>query len=156
MNNKEQVSAIQRYKIGYHTDEWGMRSGTPAGIHDASGSWVRYSDHVAVIADLRAQHARIAELEADAIRAGWRPARSTTAEGGIKWQRGPLVSGFTAPHPAAIAMAGSQPAPDEIINMAREQGLPETEIEGVFRVNADDLCRVAAAIEAKAKKEGEK
>jgi hypothetical protein len=30
--------------------------------------------------------------------------------------------------------------------MAREQGLPETEIEGVFRVNADDLCRVAAAI----------
>ena len=37
-------------------------------------------------------------------------------------------------------------APDEIINMAREQGLPETEIEGVFRVNADDLCRVAAAI----------
>lgn len=55
MNNKEQVSAIQRYKIGYHTDEWGMRSGTPAGIHDASGSWVRYSDHVAVIAALRAQ-----------------------------------------------------------------------------------------------------
>ena len=47
---------------------------------------------------------------------------------------------------AAMAMAGSQPAPDEIINMAREQGLPETEIEGVFRVNADDLCRVAAAI----------
>ena len=42
--------------------------------------------------------------------------------------------------------ADSQPAPDEIINMAREQGLPETEIEGVFRVNADDLCRVAAAI----------
>jgi len=42
--------------------------------------------------------------------------------------------------------ADGQPAPDEIINMAREQGLPETEIEGVFRVNADDLCRVAAAI----------
>jgi hypothetical protein len=40
----------------------------------------------------------------------------------------------------------TQPAPDEIINMAREQGLPETEIEGVFRVNADDLCRVATAI----------
>ena len=41
--------------------------------------------------------------------------------------------------------ADSQPAPDEIVSVAREQGLPETEIEGVFRVNADDLCRVVAA-----------
>lgn len=51
----------------------------------------------------------------------------------------------TQPAPTT-PQADSQPAPDEIINMAREQGLPETEIEGVFRVNADDLCRVAAAI----------
>jgi hypothetical protein len=29
--------------------------------------------------------------------------------------------------------------------MAREQGLPETEIEGVFIVNTDDLGRFAAA-----------
>ena len=42
---------------------------------------------------------------------------------------------------------------DEIINMAREQGLPETEIEGVFRVNADDLCRVADAILAARKQD---
>jgi len=41
--------------------------------------------------------------------------------------------------------ADSQPAPDEIINMAREQGLPETEIKGVFRVNVDDLGRMFAA-----------
>ena len=34
---------------------------------------------------------------------------------------------------------------DEIIRMAREQGLPETEIEGVFRVNTDDLGRMLAA-----------
>jgi hypothetical protein len=81
---------------------------------------------------------------ADAIRAGWRA--QPTAEGGIKWQCGPLASGFTAPHPAAMTLADRQRAPDEIINMAREQGLPETEIEGVFRVNADDLCRVATAI----------
>ena len=45
-----------------------------------------------------------------------------------------------------VPQADSQPAPDEILNMARERGLPETETEGVFRVNADDLCRVAAAI----------
>ena len=42
---------------------------------------------------------------------------------------------------------------DEIINMAREQGLPETEIEGVFRVNADDLYRVADAILAARKQD---
>ena len=27
--DKGQVPAIQRYKIGYHSDEWGMRSSTP-------------------------------------------------------------------------------------------------------------------------------
>jgi hypothetical protein len=38
---------------------------------------------------------------------------------------------------------------DEIIRMAREQGLPETEVEGVFRVNSDDLGRFyLAALEA--------
>ena len=34
---------------------------------------------------------------------------------------------------------------EHIINMAREQGCPETETEGVFLVNADDLGRVLAA-----------
>ena len=43
-------AAIQRYKIGYHPDEWGQRSSTPSGIPDASGSWVRYADHVTALA----------------------------------------------------------------------------------------------------------
>lgn len=43
-------AAIQRYKIGYHSDEWGVRSSTPSGIPDASGSWVRYADHVTALA----------------------------------------------------------------------------------------------------------
>jgi len=34
---------------------------------------------------------------------------------------------------------------DDILRMAREQGLPETEVEGVFRVNSDDLGRLLAA-----------
>jgi len=34
---------------------------------------------------------------------------------------------------------------DEIIRMAREQGLPETSTEGVFLVNSDDLGRMLAA-----------
>ena len=33
---------------------------------------------------------------------------------------------------------------DEIIQMARDQGLPETSTEGVFIVNTDDLGRMLA------------
>jgi len=43
---------------------------------------------------------------------------------------------------------------DEIIALAREQGLPETETEGVFRVNADDLGRMLAAAATKAPGDG--
>lgn len=57
-------AAIQRYKIGYHSDEWGQRSSTPSGIPDASGSWVRYEDHAA---ELRRLHAYCQELEAQVI-----------------------------------------------------------------------------------------
>lgn len=35
---------------------------------------------------------------------------------------------------------------EDVIRMAREQGLPETEVEGVFRVNTDDLGRFAALV----------
>ena len=52
--DKGQVPAIQRYKIGYHADEWGQRSSTPSGIPDASGSWVRYEDHVTALTALAA------------------------------------------------------------------------------------------------------
>ena len=34
---------------------------------------------------------------------------------------------------------------EDIIRMAREQGLPETDTEGVFIVNTDDLGRMLSA-----------
>lgn len=34
---------------------------------------------------------------------------------------------------------------DDIIRIAREQGLPETATEGVFIVNSDDIGRLLAA-----------
>jgi len=43
-------AVIQRYKIGYHSDEWGVRSSTPSGIYDDAGPWVRYADHVTALA----------------------------------------------------------------------------------------------------------
>ena len=46
---------VARYKIGYHTDDWGVRSSSPSGIPDPAGAWVRYEDHAAQIAALRTQ-----------------------------------------------------------------------------------------------------
>lgn len=46
----EALRPIARYKIGYHTDEWGVRSSTPGGISDPSGQWVLYEDHLAALA----------------------------------------------------------------------------------------------------------
>jgi len=43
---------------------------------------------------------------------------------------------------------------DDIIRMAREQGLPETEVEGVFTVNSDDLGRLLAAERERLKWDG--
>jgi hypothetical protein len=34
---------------------------------------------------------------------------------------------------------------EDIVRMAREQGLPETDTEGVFIVNTDDLGRMLSA-----------
>lgn len=58
-------AAIQRYKIGYHADEWGQRSSTPSGIPDASGSWVRYADHVTALAAGQATAAQQGEAYAE-------------------------------------------------------------------------------------------
>ena len=60
-------AAIQRYKIGYHADEWGQRSSTPSGIPDASGSWVRYADHVTALAAGQATAAQAVAEPADTV-----------------------------------------------------------------------------------------
>ena len=55
-NTHGQVPAIQRYKIGYHSDEWGVRSLSPTGIYDDAGPWVRYEDHAAALHRLHAEN----------------------------------------------------------------------------------------------------
>lgn len=37
---------------------------------------------------------------------------------------------------------------ETVIRLARETGIPETETEGIFRANSDDLGRLIAAVEA--------
>ena len=41
---------LKRYKIGYSSDEWGMRSSTPGLIPDTDGSIIKYVDAIAAIA----------------------------------------------------------------------------------------------------------
>ena len=47
---------VARYKIGYHSDEWGVRSLSPTGIYDDAGQWVRYEDHAAALHRLHAEN----------------------------------------------------------------------------------------------------
>lgn len=40
----QQPNAVQRYKVGYRSDEWGMSSSTPSCIPAHDGAWVRFAD----------------------------------------------------------------------------------------------------------------
>ena len=62
---------IARYKIGYATDDWGMRSSTPSGIPDHAGAWVRYEDHAAVITALRTPQPTQAQAGAVPLTCEW-------------------------------------------------------------------------------------
>jgi hypothetical protein len=97
------LRSIARYKIGYATDDWGMRTSTPSGIPDPAGSWVRYADHVAAL--IETKHPTH-ESQAD----------SELTDGDIKWQCGPLASGFTSPQPApSAAVALSDDLRDRLV-----------------------------------------
>ena len=39
------MTKVQRYKVGYYTDEWGMASNTPCLIPDDSGYAVKFEDY---------------------------------------------------------------------------------------------------------------
>ncbi len=57
------MSEVQRYKIGYATDDWAMLSSTPSGLPDSYGSWVKYSDYAALAAAAAPAQERIDALE---------------------------------------------------------------------------------------------
>lgn len=68
-----QVPAIQRYSIGYHSDEGGVRSLSPASIYDDAGPWVRHEDHAAALCRLHAENEALrAQQPAPDYEAGWK------------------------------------------------------------------------------------
>ena len=46
------MTKVQRYKVGYYTDEWGMSSNTPCLIPDDSGYAVKFEDYCKLESEL--------------------------------------------------------------------------------------------------------
>lgn len=106
-------TAIKRYKIGYHTDEWGVRSSTPGGITDPSGQWVLYKDHIAALAS----H-------------GQAPAKQGHEWGCLANAFGPCTCGQTPAQAAPAAAAGTSEFPHEqmdVMALARYKVMPSHE-----------------------------
>ncbi|MGB4448695.1 MAG: hypothetical protein WBI92_11740 [Cloacibacterium sp.] len=95
----DNLRPIQRYKIGYHADEWGQRSSTPSGIPDHAGSWVRYEDHVAALVEAQ-QPALSAAL---AVNPGPHAELRKTWQPGQRWQARSFRNGQWGPWTDAVA-----------------------------------------------------
>ena len=89
----EALRPIARYKIGYATDGWGMRSSTPSGIPHHAGAWVRYEDHVAALVEAQ------------------QPAPSAAAAVTQQAEETAWLRENDAPQPYPTPQADSQPAP---------------------------------------------
>ena len=64
------MTKVQRYKVGYYTDEWGMSSNTPCLVPDDSGFAVKFEDYCKLETELAAIKAENESLKLDAER--WR------------------------------------------------------------------------------------
>ena len=56
------MTKVQRYKVGYYTDEWGMSSNTPCLIPDDSGYAVKFEDYCKLETELAALKAELREI----------------------------------------------------------------------------------------------
>ena len=62
------MTKVQRYKVGYYTDEWGMSSNTPCLIPADSGYAVKFEDYLKLETELAALKAENESLKLDAAR----------------------------------------------------------------------------------------
>ena len=60
------MTKVQRYKVGYYTDEWGMSSNTPCLVPDDSGYAVKFEDYCKLETELATLKAELREI-CDAI-----------------------------------------------------------------------------------------
>ena len=60
------MTKVQRYKVGYYSDEWGMSSNTPCLIPADSGYAVKFEDYFKLEAELAALKAENESMKRDA------------------------------------------------------------------------------------------
>ena len=65
------MTKVQRYKVGFFSDEWGMSSITPCLIPDDSGYAVKFEDYCKRETELAALKAENESLKRDAERYRW-------------------------------------------------------------------------------------
>lgn len=65
------MTKVQRYKVGFFSDEWGMSSITPCLIPDDSGFAVKFEDYCKLGTELAALKAETEALRKDAERYRW-------------------------------------------------------------------------------------
>ena len=56
------MTKVQRYKVGFFSDEWGMSSSTPRLIPDDSGFAVKFEDYCKLETELAALKAELREI----------------------------------------------------------------------------------------------
>ena len=62
------MTKVQRYKVGYYTDEWGMSSNTPCLVPDDSGYAVKLEDYCKLeteLAAIKAEQDKVAAMIAE-------------------------------------------------------------------------------------------
>lgn len=56
------MTKVQRYKVGYYTDEWGMSSNTPCLVPDDSGYAIKFEDYCKLETELAAIKTELREI----------------------------------------------------------------------------------------------
>lgn len=107
----EALRPIARYKIGYATDDWGMRSSTPSGIPHHAGAWVRYEDHVAALVEAQQPAPSAAGALSDDLRDRLVAISEAIADQDDRAAQAMLREILAAPQPSPTPQADSQPAP---------------------------------------------
>lgn len=151
-------AAIKRYKIGYHTDEWGTRSSTPGGITDPSGQWVLYKDHLAALAShgqAPAQAAPVRGTPADLPPLPDPDLRDVgTTPGGIK----EFLRGYATEY-AKVALAARAPADSVLEDAAQVEIDLLNDLNRIYgntlTAYAKEMCRLGYRKTNAARKQGE-
>ena len=65
------MTKVQRYKVGYYTDEWGMSIISPCLVPADNGYAVKFEDYCKLETELAALKAENESLQKDAARLDW-------------------------------------------------------------------------------------